>query len=56
MEPKVLSPHSQKPAIGHYTKGTEFSTLHKRNRVGGCELDSSYSGMGPMVGSCEHGN
>jgi hypothetical protein len=26
------------------------------NRVGGCGLDSSGSGLEPMVGSCEHEN
>jgi hypothetical protein len=25
-------------------------------RVGGCGLDSSRSGQGPVSGSCEHGN
>jgi hypothetical protein len=24
--------------------------------VGGCGLDASSSGWGPMAGSCEHGN
>jgi hypothetical protein len=28
----------------------------KRNRVGRCGLNSSQSGLGPMVGSCEYGN
>jgi len=26
------------------------------NRVGNCELDSSGSGLGPVVSRCEHGN
>jgi hypothetical protein len=26
------------------------------NRVGGCGLDSSGSGYGPVAGCCEHGN
>jgi hypothetical protein len=33
------------------TRGREYN-----NRVEGCGLDSSGSGQGPMVGSCEHGN
>jgi hypothetical protein len=27
-----------------------------RNRVGGCRLDSSGSGQGPVAGSCAFGN
>jgi len=26
------------------------------NKFGGCEMDSSGSGLGPMAGSYEHGN
>jgi hypothetical protein len=30
--------------------------MDRREGVGGCGLDSSGSGMGPVVGSCQHGN
>jgi hypothetical protein len=30
--------------------------LEEVNRVGGCELDSSGSGYGPVVGCSEYGN
>jgi hypothetical protein len=36
--------------------GKKILTLILKKEDGGCRLDLFYSGYGPLVGSCEHGN